>query len=454
MHNMAKIYDLPFSYLLCKKYVSWTFKKFYSEYIILGSENIPESGPVLFAPNHLNALMDALAVLTLTNDRYSLVFLARADLFRKKTLAQILHFFKIMPAFRMRDGYENLGKNEAVFNEGIEVLELKNTMCIMPEGNQELERKLRPLVKGIFRIAFAAQEKLADSADVKIIPIGLDMGSLEKSNAHLIISLGQPISVSEYMNEYQENQAVATNKIKDELSNRLSNITLNLNTEKYYDCFEKTTRICNFQIMNDLGLTDSTVHRFYARQEIAKRLVELERTDEDQIIKLEGLVQNFEKLRTDLKLHVNNFDDESKNTSANLLKSIGLLVTLPVFIAGFLLNFFAFFSPVFIRKKLHVEFTGFFTSIQYALSLFTFPIFYLLQTSLIISLFDISWWTAMFIIPIHYMFGKWSIQLYKTYRKYLGYLHYKKVQKTDSKEFKNIVRLREEIIHIVQTKKG
>ena len=60
---MSKIYELPLSFRLVKKYIRFTFKRFYSEFIVLGKENIPSEGQVIFAPNHLNALMDALAQL-------------------------------------------------------------------------------------------------------------------------------------------------------------------------------------------------------------------------------------------------------------------------------------------------------------------------------------------------------------------------------------------------------
>ena len=114
---MSKIYELPLSFRLVKKYIRFTFKRFYSEFIVLGKENIPVEGQVIFAPNHLNALMDALAVHSISPDNYATVFLARSDIFRKKVLARILRACKIMPAFRIRDGIENLGKNNEVFDK-------------------------------------------------------------------------------------------------------------------------------------------------------------------------------------------------------------------------------------------------------------------------------------------------------------------------------------------------
>ena len=61
---MSKIYDYPLYFNLIRKYIAFTFKRFYSDFIVVGKENIPTDAPIIFAPNHVNALMDALAIHT------------------------------------------------------------------------------------------------------------------------------------------------------------------------------------------------------------------------------------------------------------------------------------------------------------------------------------------------------------------------------------------------------
>ena len=234
---MSKIYDFSVLFNLTRRYVVFMFKRFYGEFIVVGKENIPKGYPLIFAPSHTNALMDALAVHSVSPQNLPVIFLARADIFKNKTSAKFLHFAKIMPIFRIRDGIENLGKNNDIFLQCIEVLDNNKALGIMPEGNQEIERKIRPIVKGIFRIAFAAQTKYGNLPGVKIIPIGLDYEYIVKSNKPIIINIGKPIEVSEYMDSYADNQVIATNEIRDRLRDNLSNLTVDLATEKYYECF-------------------------------------------------------------------------------------------------------------------------------------------------------------------------------------------------------------------------
>ncbi len=78
------------------------FFHYYGKVEVYGKENIPGKAPVIFAPNHQNALMDALIVLF--KAPHDVVFLARADIFRKKFLAFLLNSLKILPVFRQRNG--------------------------------------------------------------------------------------------------------------------------------------------------------------------------------------------------------------------------------------------------------------------------------------------------------------------------------------------------------------
>ena len=173
LKNQVSNYDNTLSFDLTRKYTIFCFKRFYSEFIVVGRENLPKNGAVIFAPNHINALMDALAIHAIVPSGLPVIFLARADIFKKKKIADFLHFAKIMPAFRMRDGMENLGKNNEIFDQCVDVLNHNVALGIMPEGNQGEQRKLRPIVKGIFRIAFAAQQLNGLKDGIKIIPIGI-----------------------------------------------------------------------------------------------------------------------------------------------------------------------------------------------------------------------------------------------------------------------------------------
>ncbi|MBS1232106.1 MAG: putative 1-acylglycerol-3-phosphate O-acyltransferase, partial [Bacteroidetes bacterium] len=156
-------------YALFKQAVAfWHDNVFYRKIIVRGAENINPDEHLIFAPNHQNALMDALAVLF--THKGQPVFLARADIFRSKPIAAFLYFIKILPVYRIRDGFSTLKSNDEIFQKTIDVLKNKNGLVILPEGDHEGFRRLRQLKKGICRVAFQADEATGFNLKIKIIP--------------------------------------------------------------------------------------------------------------------------------------------------------------------------------------------------------------------------------------------------------------------------------------------
>ena len=78
--QQKKIQDYNLWYNLLRYYVDSTLKLSYRNIRYVGRERIPTDGAIIYAPNHTNALMDALVVLAM--DRRPKVFVARADIFK------------------------------------------------------------------------------------------------------------------------------------------------------------------------------------------------------------------------------------------------------------------------------------------------------------------------------------------------------------------------------------
>ena len=444
---MSKIYDLTTGYKLARAYVNLTIKQYYGDFVVNGLENIPADCPVIFAPNHTNALMDALAVVATAPKQRSVTFLARADLFNNPTMARILRFVKIMPAFRMRDGVQNLGKNQEIFDRCVEVLHSNNILCIMPEGNQEVERKLRPLVKGIFRIAFAAQEKEGRAPYVKIIPVGLDFGSLEKFGKHLIVNFGKPIEVSEYMIEYADNPVNATNQLRDKLRNDLHYLSFDLASEHHYHSFETTTELLNNTFLEQMQLDDNHLNRLYARQEIARVLVNIEKKEPEKAQRIAQLSKEYKAELKRVNLRNWLFEKRKVHNSSIFTDILLLVINFPFAAYGFVMNILPFYAPVFIRKKIiKPEFSGFFSSIHYAIGVLSFPLFWLLELIIFGTMFKFHLWQAFVFIVSLWALGKWALMYYSLLRKAQAKIRFKALSKTRKQK---IIQLREEIIELV-----
>jgi len=444
--SLKKIYDLTVPYRMSRLYVNFALRNFYLKYIVLGKENIPQKGPVIITPNHQNALLDALLILKSTPHKLPSVFIARGDIFKKGFVLKALRFFKILPAFRLRDGYENLGKNDATFDESREVLETKNSLCIFPEGNQGDKRKLQPLVKGVFRIAFATQEQVGDKEDIKIIPVGIDYSRRERFGENVIINYGAPVSVSEYLPLYKESPAIAINQFREKLSEKMRAQIVDFATEKHYDCFETVAEVANTEISKQLFRKNDTASRFYTRQEIAKNLVKMEAENPEKIAKLDEICTEYRKLKSDTKLTTATLE-KPLNFFTFLFQSFLLLKTLPIFILGFVLNIIPFLLPEFIRKKMGVKYDGFFSSIDFVLgAIIIFPIFYLISAVLFGIFSPFAWWTIPIFLALQFISGKLAFYWMKSLKKYANKIRYALLKTSKSVTIKNLQKIRKEII--------
>ena len=448
--SLKKIYDLTTSYRISRHYVNFALRNFYSKFIVLGKENIPEKGPVIISPNHQNALMDALLILKSTPHTLSNVFIARGDIFKKGFASKALRFFKILPAFRLRDGYENLGKNDATFDESREVLETKNALCIFPEGNQGDKRKLQPLVKGIFRIAFATQEQIGEKEDLKIIPVGIDYSDRTRFGEDVIINFGTPVSVSEYLPLYKENSAIAINQFREKLSKKMRAQIVDFATETHYDCFETAAEVVNTKISKELFGKNNTASRFYARQKIAESLVKMEAENPDKIEQLDKICAEYRKLKSKTALTTATLE-KPLNILTFFIQSFLLFKTLPIFIFGFALNIIPFLLPGIIRKKMGVKYDGFFSSIDFVLgAIFIFPIFYLISAILFGIFSPFVWWTIPIFVALQFVSGKITFYWIKSLKKYANKIRYALLKISNGKTIERIQEIRKKIVEMVK----
>lgn len=450
---MSKIFKNTLPYLIGKSYVVWSFRQYYDKIIVQGLENIPENEPVIFAPNHLNALMDALAILSLPPFKQVKVYLSRADLFKlPKPIVSFIRFAKLMPAFRIRDGYENLTKNKASFDEADEVLLHNAAICIMPEGDQGTERKIRPLVKGIFRIAFSAQQKLPEGKSVHIVPIGIDLGDFIRFGQHLIINIGKPIRVADYLDNYLENPAVATNAIKQKLQSDLEDLALHLGSEKHYECFATAVEAANTPMINALALENNTLNRFLARKKTGKLLMSLEKEEPEVLEQLDSVCKEYKSGLQKVKINNSLLEKPIPSTFKSLINCFNILFSFILALPGIVMNGFPFILSSQTPKILKIEFKGFYSSVFYGSGIVLFPLFYILQSLLFTLTLSLPWWYLVIFIPLHFFTGKLSFHLYRIVKSAYSNLKLYSVSKRQPKELKRLQKLRQQITETLISK--
>lgn len=221
-------------YEMLRHYMNFMFPMAYSSVRYVGLDKIPSDGAIIMAPNHTNALMDALTVLTVNNK--PTVFVSRADIFRRPVVAKVLHFFKIMPIMRKRDGLSNLKKNDEIMNKAVEVLEAGVPFGIFSEGTHRMKHSLLPLTKGIFRIALQCNDALKGRKPVYIVPVGIEYGSYTSFRHSLLVTVGDALNVSEFVENHNDMEVPELiNALREDLSGRMKGLFHYVPDNDYYD---------------------------------------------------------------------------------------------------------------------------------------------------------------------------------------------------------------------------
>ena len=387
-----KIQDYNFWYWFLRYYVDITLKLSYRNVRYAGLEKIPQNSAVIYAPNHTNALMDALMILAM--DRKPKVFVARADIFRSPVLAKIFSFFKIMPIMRMRDGIDEVKKNNQTIERAVEVLRDKVPFCIFPEGQHQAKYSSLPLSKGIFRIAFQAQDLMPDMP-LYIVPVGIRYGHFFRFRSTVRVQIGDPINVTEFLAEHPESTPQEQmNILKEILAERMRESIFYIPDDEDYDA---TFEICATTVKSQVRqfarksggkkMHNLDAH-FLANNQIVKYIADLKQENPEKAEKLLKLGAEAFKLRKSKKINIESVSLKYPVLS-RILKSLFVIATLPYCIPVSILTLPIKALLAFLFTKLKDQ--AFHNSVRYVANLVLWPILMIIYAVIAYSLLPWQW---------------------------------------------------------------
>jgi 1-acyl-sn-glycerol-3-phosphate acyltransferase len=220
-------------YRFLKLYVRFGFNFFFRRYQIHNQQKVPLQGPVIFAINHQNAFMDALVVAV--SSKRNPWFITRASVFASATARFWLTKLQMLPIYRFRDGHANMKKNDEAMEHTRQLLHQNETILIFPEGNHDRHWSLRPLQKGIARMAFDLEKESDFNAGLTIVPVGLQYENHLRSWSDLLVNFGDPIHIKDYQSLYEKQAAVAMNTLVADLKTAMKRLIIHIEPNENYD---------------------------------------------------------------------------------------------------------------------------------------------------------------------------------------------------------------------------
>jgi 1-acyl-sn-glycerol-3-phosphate acyltransferase len=398
MKNLYKVFHRS-GLILLKIWVQIALLVYFRRIKVTGRNKIPKDKPIIFAPNHQYAFMDALLLVLVT--KKIPYFLVRADIFRRSFANFLLRTLKMMPVYRrQRDNVDVISKNEITFTKCVEILKKGKYLTIFPEGNHSKIRKIRIIRKGLHRIGFRAINEKNARKDLVIIPVGINYDDHSKFQSDILIKFGDPIDLEDYNEAYHENQAKAFSDLSNSIYDQLVNLTVNIQHTDSYKFYENVLKIYTPHFMRKIKLSyKNLLNRFKAYKMIIAGLDIWKDSRPKDFKKFETKNNKFfrQQIRATFDpVCLGNFFDSRLQQFVNYLL---LILFWPIYMYGLINNLIAITLPHIIGQAT-VKDDHFLSSVKLAIGLLSFPISYLIQGIIFYRFFPNGWYVTLYILSI------------------------------------------------------
>ncbi len=352
------------SYSILESYSRFMLRYFFRRLKFSGKENISHSKPVMFTVSHQSAFIDPILVGNFTYRRPW--YITRAGVFGSPIARFIFNSFHMLPIFRLRDKVDITSANDETFRKSREILKNNGAMLIFPEGSHGMRKRLRaPLRKGFARMALGAEEECNFELGIDIIATGIFYEHPTHFRSDAFVNFNTAINTADYVKLYKEKPNAAIKKLTADVTQKMSEVMIDLKFVEEYDEFEKIWYGARHK-ENDL------LTRFKADKEIVNKIM------------------NKEEVEPIAK-------------KQNIISKAGLLLFgLPFFVYGFLNNAITYFLTSWILKS-KVKDPHFTHSIMFAMGMFVLPIVILLQACVVQAVFHNYFYTLLYAVTTPFM---------------------------------------------------
>ena len=387
---------------------------------IIGLENVPVDGtPVVVVSNHQNCLNDPLCVcLQLTDRRMN--FIARANVFKNPIFNKALRAMGLLPAYRMsHEGFGAINKNRETMDDAGQALTDGETLMLYPEADHQDKRWLGKFKLGYLRIAFEAAEKMNFEQDVMILPSCNHYSNYFHARTDMLIKFAEPISLKPYYERYKEAPRETMMEVNTIVRDTIQQMMLHIEDLDHYEEID--------------FIRESGYGRKYAKEHgykfnyLPSRLLsdqklvaELQRAYTENKEEMEGVYADIRSYAEGLKeLNIRDWlFIHNPGIEAPILRGLGLLLLLPLFIVSIIPTALLFIIPK-IFLNILIKDQMFISSFNVGVSVFVSVPICLIIPSILLWIFAGFWWALGYFVAFPFMFVlAWNFM--RMFQKFMG----------------------------------
>jgi len=446
---MFPVKDFSLLYQLTYPLVRYTLKVFYKKIEVKNAHYFPKSGPVLLCCTHTNAFIDPILMQTNGGSLRQIYSLARGDAFKKGILSWLLKQWKIIPIYRISEGFENLAKNDESFNRSYEVLERGNSLIMFPEGICVQEKRLRKLKKGAARIVFGLEERNGFEVNLPVVPVCVNYSTPKKFRSTVFVNYGKPLNTSDYNERYKQDKVKAINEFTRDLERAMSELYLHINNKENDHFVENVLEIYKPELKERKSIPANDLEKDF---EVNRQIINaINETEQKNISLLHDAKESAATYADHLKKKYNLRDHLLRNESLGQLHwartffdFLILLIGLPVFLLALVMNYPPYRTAYKMANKIakNVEFNA---SINVVFAMFGWLIFYGVQL-LIIALAFHNWKLLGVYAALVPLTGLYAITYFPLLKKAQGRFRLFSIKRNNKQLFEQLINERDDVM--------
>lgn len=238
---------MPLLYRSLRTLLSLAVDLYFVDVQATGRAHVPADGPVIFAANHPNSIMDT--VILGTQVRRQIHYMARSGLFDNPVVAAIFDRCGVIPIHKQpADDTSNV----EAFEHAYHVLEQGLALGIFPEGQNSLEREVLRIKTGTARIALAAEARNDYALGVQIVPVGLNFENRDQFLSKVLIRFGEPIAAADYAARHRAEPREAVRELTAAIAERIRVAATHIEGQKVRHLVEYVDQIYGRRLLDNM----------------------------------------------------------------------------------------------------------------------------------------------------------------------------------------------------------
>ncbi|WP_439880533.1 lysophospholipid acyltransferase family protein [Pontibacter sp. MBLB2868] len=373
---------------------------FFRKFEVINRNFVPAKGPLLIVSNHPNTFMDPIVTASLLHK--PVFFIAKSTVFGSKFQNWMLRQMHLIPIHRREDNPDQNIDNAEAFAASFLALNQGKALLIFPEGNSFNQRRLRKIKTGTARIALGAEGAQPQPLGINILPVGLNYSASTRFRSNLLVNIGKPIAVADYLAHYRQDQKEAVLALTEEIRQRMENLIIHTHTEEE-DELAKQVEILYKGRLATVASSGATNYEydFKITKAIVKSISYFGQTAPARVVHLKQGINSYMLQLKRLRLQDAVLGKgEDIVVRQSILGLLYLVLGMPLYLYGLVHNYLPYIIPAKIARAITKE-EEWYAPIMLTAGIFSFPVFYFLEVWLAWHLLDLEpQWLILYFLSL------------------------------------------------------